>query len=157
MRFKKIKYDTKEVTLIFTTETSGETHEHTITSKAHPHPDFVEALAALVDDVVDICGLPLAYEEGLRVQSVTFSYSEKTGSSGAVVTALKSLAMSSAPLVLNTPHLVEDGEAGVMTSHMRTRLRGLESEAQQYLSGKRAQGDLFDTTADEETAAAAGI
>lgn len=125
MRFKKIKYDTKEVTLLWTTEKSGETHEHTLTSDQAPHPDFIEAMQALVEDVRRICELPMSFEDGMRVQSVSLSYSEKTGAGGAVITALKTLSAANAPLVLSTPHLVDEGETGVMPFGMQERLEVL--------------------------------
>ena len=143
MRFSKIKYDTKEVSLKWTTEKAGETHEHQLTSAQTPHPDFVAALADLVNDVSTICDFPIDYEDGVRVQSVSLSLSEKTGQRGAVITALKSLAIANAPLVLNTPHLVEDGESGVMPHGMPRRLEALQREAAAYLNGKREQTELF--------------
>lgn len=154
MRFTKIKWDTKEVLLRWTTEKGGETHDHEVTAKAPPHPDFVTALKALREDVINICELPISYESGLRVQSVTMSRSEKTGIEGAVVTALKTLASASSPLVLNTPYLVDDpaAETGAMTREMASRLSDLRFEAERYIEGKRAQGELFTPSAAEQRA-----
>jgi hypothetical protein len=154
MRFTKIKWNTKELLLEWTTERGGETHGHELTSKGTPHPDFVEALKALKDDVIEIAELPLSYAHGLRVQSVTMSRSEKTGVEGAVITGLKSLTSATSPLVLNTPYLVNDpqAETGAMTSGMAERLETLRFEAERYIEGKRAQGELFPPSAAEERA-----
>lgn len=147
-RFQKIKWNLKAVSLTWTTESGTETHEHELTSSQTPHEDFERALQALKDDVLELCEL-YDYEDGVRVSSVTISYSEKSGRRGAVVTALKTLAVANAPLVLNTPHLAQEGEndKGVLPPAMWRRVLALEVEAQAYVDGKRApkeQRDMFE-------------
>jgi hypothetical protein len=154
MRFKKVKWDEKEVTLIWTTESGTETHERELTSKNAPHVDFASALQALRGDVLSVCELDDA-EEDLRVQSVSLSFSEKSGLRGAVVTGLKPVQIANSPVVLNTPHLTEsgDGDKGVMPGSMWRRVLALEAEAQAYLNGKTApkeQRDIFDADDDRE-------
>ena len=150
MRFKKIKWDQKAVTLIWTTESGTETHEHDLTSMQEPHTDLNDALQALNTDVLNVCEIDAACED-LRVQSVTLSYSEKTGLRGAVVTALKPVRIANAPVVLNTPHLTEAGDdpKGVMPPSMWRRILALELEAQAYLNGKRAPKDQLDAFAED--------
>lgn len=149
MRFTKIKWDQKEVTMKWVAQRGSEEHTHELTSKALPHADFDRALRALKDEVLDVLELDESYGGGLRVQSVTFSKSEKTGAAGAVVTSLKTLTVSTGPLVLNTPYMLEDGdqETGVMGSSMAEKLNTLRAEARAYIDGsKRGQGDLFGTS-----------
>jgi hypothetical protein len=147
-RFKKIKWDQKDITLLWTTESGSETHDHELTSKAAPHEDLNTALQALASDVLNVCELDAAIED-LRVQSVSLSFSEKSGLRGAVVTALKPVAIANSPVVLNTPHLTEDGEdpKAVMPASMWRRVLKLEDEAQAYLDGKRAPQDQLDAFA----------
>lgn len=147
MRFKKIRWNQKEVMLKWTTESSGETHEHELTATQEPHADLDTALQALASDVLNVCELDAPLED-VRVQSVSLSFSETTGLRGAVVTALKPVAIANAPVVLNTPHLAEDGEQakGVMPPGMWRRVLALEEEARLYIGGKRApkaQLDVF--------------
>lgn len=155
MRFKKIRWDQKAITLLWTTESGTETHDHELVSQQEPHADLNGAMQALASDVLNVCELDAAIEY-LRVQSVSLSFSEKSGLRGAVVTALKPVMIANSPVVLNTPHLTEDGEdpKGVMPAHMWRRILALEAEAQAYLDGKRApkaQFDAFADVADDQT------
>lgn len=151
-RFKKIHWNEKEVRLEWTSEDGTSVHEHELTSAEAPHLDFDAALQALRGDVLVIVELDdTDYGEGLRVQAVSLSLSAKTGHRGAVITALKTLAIANGPLALHTPHLVEaaaeegsTGKAesedtrGVMPTDMLARIETLEREAWAYLDGKRA-------------------
>jgi hypothetical protein len=71
------------------------------------------------------------------------------------VTCLKKLTQANAPLVVNTPHLrepVEDrefGETGFFTDGMAEALLEAENQAEAYVGGKRAQGELFNSTPSE--------
>ena len=157
MRFKKVRWDQKAVTLIWTTESGTETHEHDLTSKQAPHGDLDDALQALAGDVVNVCEMDLDLDT-LRVQSVSLSFSEKTGVRGAVVTALKPVKIASSPVVLNTPHLTESGDndKGVMPPSMWRRVLTIEDEARAYLDGKRAPNPQLDAfTKGEQTEGAA--
>lgn len=144
-RFRKVKWDQREVTLLWTTESATETHEHELTSKQEPHKDLDAALQDLAGDVLNVCEIDCPLED-VRVQSVSLSFSEKSGLRGAVVTALKSVEIANAPVVLNTPHLSQDGESdkGVMPSRMWQRILQLELEADAYLTGKRAPNPQLD-------------
>lgn len=149
-RFKKISWNGKQVSLEWTAtiQDGAETHEHQLTCKDAPNPEFDVALQALKRDVLVIAELEEAdYEEGMRVQSVSLSLNAKSGNRGAVITAMKTLELANAPLALHTPHLVaeidtdgdDEGErAGVMPTGMWSRIETLEKEAWSYLDGKRA-------------------
>jgi hypothetical protein len=156
-RFKKIRWNGKEVALEWTatTQDGAETHDHQLTCKDAPHPEFDAALQALKQDVLVIAELDdeepsieiPGYGETMRVQSVSLSLNAKSGNRGAVVTAMKTLQLANAPLALHTPHLVaetdddegDEGErAGVMPAGMWARIEALEKEAWAYLDGKRA-------------------
>jgi hypothetical protein len=176
-RFTAIKWNEKSVELEWTTLEGAITHDHQLSSPDEPHLEFRTALQALGEDVLDICELEEGYGAGMRVQSVSLSLSGKTAKRGVVVTAMKTLAQTNAPLALHTPHLVEakddDGEAkpagkakaeevkGVMPAGMLTRIEALEAEAWEYLAGKRApkrQTELaLGTTAEEPELEGAGV
>lgn len=69
------------------------------------------------------------------------------GRRGIVVTCLKKLEQTNAPLVLNTPHMREDtdgtGGAGFMPGEWLGLIESAERAAEAYIEGKRAQKDLF--------------
>jgi hypothetical protein len=69
---------------------------------------------------------------------------------GLVITALKKLSRSQAPLVLNTPHITETGShenAPTLFGRELDLLEQLQEEAARYLKGERAQQSLFDQKA----------
>lgn len=148
MRIKKVKYDLATVSITLADAGEKWDREEAVNSREAPHPDFVAALADLVPCVLDLCELPTDYEEGMRVQSVSFS-EDTDGNRGAVVTAIKTLADVPAPLVLNTPHVSERPNAEgacTMPRRLSHALDVVEREARAFLDGKRAQADLFGET-----------
>jgi hypothetical protein len=97
---------------------------------------------------VKICELPESDAAKLKIRGVTLTHAHDV--LGAVITALKPLKTANSPLVINTPHLPEcaysgDGDDPNPTMHdgMPERLHALVVQAQRYLDGDRAQGDLF--------------
>lgn len=150
MDFQKIKFNGKKVVLHWTSAHALEEHEHTLTSAQPPHPDFVAALQAFVGEVLDLLELPLDYGDGLTVVGLSLPVQED-GRSGLVVTCLKALKGAPSPLVLNTPYLAEPGDdpdAPALSRHLLRLIETAEGEAEAFVDGKRAQGDLFATEAD---------
>lgn len=157
--FKKIKWDEKEVFFKWTWEKGPETQETELTSRAKPHEDFRAVLAGLrpyalaaVDLETDIDGVPLHYGLTVRVQSVSFSKSEKTGIEGCVITMLKTL-RSGQVFIMNTPYLKEqaqdENDNAVMSSWLRDQIEELKTEAEKYINGKRHDASLFDSAPKE--------
>lgn len=147
MRFTKIKYDGSTVLLTWTTKkVTGEEVRHELTSPQDPHPDFLSALDEFRPTVLELLELDEDYGSGLRVQSLSIN-EEKDGRIGCVVTSLKTLDAAHSPLVLNTPHLRErvdeTTDRGFLSDEMMTAIARVEREAEAYVNGKRAQGDLF--------------
>lgn len=152
MRFKKIKYDGRQVTLHRMDSGQEWDKEETLNSRIRPHPDFVNALAALVP--VGLAMIELADLEDVRCQSVSFS-EDADGNRGAVVTMLRDV--PTGVLVLNTPHTSErpdqEGECS-MPRTLSLALDLLEEEAEAYYRReKQEQGDLFAEKSEEEEAA----
>lgn len=115
-----------------------------------PSLEFQAALQALEADVIEICALPVDYTEGLKVRSVSFTYSDAT--MGAVITALKVLKTAKGPLVINTPYLTETGvnesdPGPFLPDATIERLRDLVQRAVGYIGGgERIQQNLDLTT-----------
>lgn len=121
----------------------GEWDEFSFSRKVKPHPDLLAALQALAPHVVELCELEDLREPAIEVRSVTYTWAHDV--MGAVVTALRHLQNSPAPLVLNTPHKPSDayGEdeadpAQLLPEHTVRALRELAREAVAFLDGKRA-------------------
>lgn len=159
LRFTKIKYDGSKVRLEYEkVRKDGDPDEFVLHSSDKPDPAFDAALQALAVDVVTICELIPSDTERLKVRGVTLTHTNDI--LGVVVTALKTLNTSNAPMVINTPHLpsesYSDNEDEPTTpTGMWERLVVLEAEALRYLNGERAQGDLFaEATSESEPAVA---
>lgn len=158
-RFTKISWNEKTITLEWTTQKETETHGHELTCADAPRPAFDKALQALGRDILIIAELDDDYGDGMRVQSVSLSMNAKSGARGAVVTAMKTLAIANSPLAIHTPHLLAEhqgelpleGESrGVMPDGMWKRIEALEKEAWAYLDGQRAPKGQPELSADRE-------
>lgn len=128
--------------------------EYMINSREAAAPELYKDFTDLQDDVIRICELPESYKLGLSVISVSFSYTK--GVMGATITALKALAYSQAPLVLNTPHkpsepYEEDGDdTYCLPIDAVISLRLLIAHAIEYIDGKRAQLELEEAEKEPE-------
>ena len=154
-RFTKIKFDGSKVRLEYErTRPDGEPDEFLLSSLDRPAPEFLAALQAFAVDVVTICELIPSDTERLTVRGITLTHTNDI--QGAVVTALKKLKTSNAPMVVNTPHLPSEGysdnpDEPTMPTGMWERIAVLEVEAKRYLDGDRAQPSLFAGTPAAET------
>lgn len=152
----KIKFRDGQITIVIS-EKEGEQNERETTIKSYdaPHDDFHRAMEALQVHAREILQLPKDWREGqLRVSGVTFSMSEDTGVMGAVMTGQVALDTSDAPFNFNTPHLPFDqysatGNSPIMPEGAQRALEKLQTEAELFCGGKKAQGDLFVAAAAE--------
>lgn len=160
LRFKKIKktsddkihieYEKKNQT--------GKWDEHSMKSNQEPLPAFLHALDNLVPHVEEMCELPDKDHQihPYTVRGVSFSYGGDNDTMGATITATRSLKNSNSPLVLNSPHKIEEAyadgadETQVMTRDCYNDLMILCDEAEKYLNGKRAQMDMFGEEQEKE-------
>ena len=145
MPYTKIKHGPKGTSLTRVEDRSNQDSiESTMTSHELPRPEFIAALQALGSWVIDVCELPPSYEEGLTVTGVSISLGEY---GGCVVTALKQVSGAAAPVGINSPHVpavaTRDG-GGALPKRGVGMLEQLESEAERFWKGERAQAELFD-------------
>ena len=144
MELRKLKLGKSGVTLVSVTREGEEgetTIEHHIHSPHAPHPDLVEAMAGLLQPAMAFLQLPASYHADLSVSSVHVS-AQKDEQRGLVVNLTKKLKGSSRPLNLSTPLLVETEDDGGDWQDLWDGLARIEAEAQAYVTGKRAQGEL---------------
>lgn len=155
-RIRSIKLDKGKVELDGV-ETWGSGNERTwkLTSYEDPAPELPAKINALEKHVRDLLELPKNWaKDSFRVIKVSWSFSESTGIQGATVTCLVDLEATGSPLVINTPHLPykrysPTGNQPTMPNQMREALDEVERQAEDYLAGKRSQGELFGKRADK--------
>lgn len=145
-RYTKIKFDGSKVTLAYEmTRTDGDPDEFNVLCADLPAPEFDQALQALAQDVAAICELPESDVLKIKVRGVTLTWAHDV--MGACITAMKTLKTANGPLVINTPHLPSDGysdsDCPMLSPATVTRLEALAFQAERYLGGDRAQGQLF--------------
>lgn len=162
--FRKIAYNAKDHRVRISYQIPNGTEEpdeYQVSVRQPPHPDLTERLEAMRTHVIDLCELDGLEPDQLEVRSVTITW--KHGVMGAVITALRELKRSPAPLVLNTPHKAadfyteEEGDPdSLLPGEAVDAIHELIAEAKLFLEGKRGeeeeepQKDLFD--GDEEEA-----
>lgn len=125
-----------------------EIKETVLRAPDEPHPDFVNAMRALVDVVRHILQLPETYEPGITISQVSFSYNDDKDNKGAVITGLIRLETSDTPFCFNTPYLPyqshsETSDSPVMPGFAVELLDKVEVEASAYIGGKRLQLSLL--------------
>lgn len=120
-----------------------------------PHADFKAAMKALSTHVPGLIEAPQTWAEAITVIGVTLNKDD----GGAVLSALRSLDKNNSPMVINTPYVSEgaadrgEGLMGVIPFDLTRDLNTLLVEAEAYIGGKRAQGEL-DFTEEAESASA---
>lgn len=149
-RILKAKYAKFKVTLEWEVKNKkGDWDQYTMTCSDEPLPAFKEALAALDQDVLEMCEQPENYLTRIVVTGVSFDYSGEKEVLGATITGQMNLHKSNVPLNLNTPHKIkefyaDDGDPKqLLTEDCAERLKGLATQAEAYIDGERAQGELF--------------
>ncbi len=119
----------------------------TLESDEKPLKDLKDALAAMAAHLVAIAELPAEWQKDLEIRSVTVTHTD--GITGLVITGLRKLAKSNAPLVLNSPHFTECpySETGsptvsVYSAECGEALELLTKRALAYVDGDREQLQL---------------
>ena len=155
-RFTKIKFDGTTVELHYE-EGDNYTDKYTMKCNELPRPDMVFAFESLCEEARLLCELPTDYLRRIDVRSVSLNYAGKQQTMGATITARMKLEYSNAPLNLNTPNKpVEPYTEGnydeevlekmCLRSQCVDKLEKLIDEANYYVDGQRAQGNLFDSS-----------
>ena len=114
------------------------------------HPDLKKAPEAMVPHLLENCEIKAEEGYKIAVRSVTSTYKEMEDGTvhGLVISGLRELRYSRAPLVLTSPHKTDipysegDEDAPLLTSACLGAFDDLESEVFAYVDGKRAQGEL---------------
>lgn len=119
---------------------------------AYRHPDFDAAMDALLPHVLKIFQFPEDWTYDAKLKHVNFKRSDRNGF-GATFTIVRTYNTISGGMPINTLELHEDlSESGKskMPDDMLQALYKLMDEAQAFLNGKQAQGQLFAEEPEEE-------
>ena len=153
MRIRKVKV-TKEKRISMAYEVpnkKGSWDEFTFVCSDEPRQEFFTALAVLAEHVIEMCELPAAYLEKIKVRGVSFSFGGENDTMGATISASMVLINSHPDLNINTPHkAVEMYNPETPEDYMQLlsgecieALSELITECEAYIKGERAQGSLF--------------
>lgn len=148
MDIRKVK-SANGVIIIRAEEQSGEEDIRRIEleSRAEPRPEFHEAMGGLISPAMTMIEAPGAWLTAATISGVSITH-EDEGGIGAVVTILVPLECAPSPLVINTPYLtsVDNGSGAprlLLPPALQQAVERVIDEAERYLGGDRAQGDLF--------------
>ena len=159
MRFQKIKYSKGRVKIEYElrNKIKKDWDQLLLVCSDEPKPEFQTALQVLSEDVIKMCELPEDYQKRIMVTGVSFSYGGDDEIMGATIISQMALNHSNINLNLNTPHkpsepYSEGGDASqCLSADCIEHLTSLMLEAEDYVNGNRAQGELFQEAPKEET------
>lgn len=160
-QFTKIVANGKHVAISWITrkQTASKAEElqtHNVECPERPRPKFDKALQAFVPFLLEIIGAPGEWIENTEVTGISLN-KEEDRRRGIVITAKRKCPYGNAPIAINTPHLRESLDDAKETGPnfllpgMAGAIDRMCSEAEAYLAGDRAQGELFgDESKDEK-------
>lgn len=162
-KFTKIKYNQDKAELYFSFSANNG-NEYTVKARELPLPSFILAMRELDQYVIEICELPVAYHDRITTRSVSLNYQEESEIMGATLTAQMKLYNSNCPLNLNTPNKPESpynqaaewDEVTCLPQDCVDAIHVLCDEADKYLDGHIAQGELFTKEDEVEVSALPG-
>src|SRR5690606_38635532 len=135
------------INYILSEKQDNDIHEVLFYSYEEPAPTFREALQNLAKDVVEILELPAGYVDDMTITGVSLKHEEY--GLGCCIQAIKCLNNNDAPFCINTPYKPPVRESTIddkksIKEELVSKLDTLQFEANKYLNGERAQGELFD-------------
>lgn len=149
----KLKIKDGEVFLKYQVTGSGFPETITIESAEPPKTELKDALQLMAEHAIEMCELPPEWLADMTVRSVTITRGDVDG---LVITTLRDLEGSQAPMVINTPHFTRDGrdenqELGIYSFRCGKDLDQLEKLAMRYVDGERQQKEFsFDEAAEPD-------
>src|SRR6185437_16003681 len=138
MQITKIKRSKGLTTVSWETTQLGDTTAHTLTSSRSPTIGFLDAFEALAAFAGRICEFSHDVVNALRMSGVTFT--EGKDGPGIVITCLRDVSGSDAPMVINTPHLVESA----WPSGLILAVAELKLHTALFVAGIGDQRDMFE-------------
>lgn len=141
----KVKKDKWTICWQKKSEATGTYDIYEVTSKDMPLEGLPKRLQVMANHVTEICDLPESATKNIVVSGITEIYTDKN--CYLVITAIRTLSKSKAPMLINTPvrPLYPEGdqdEAFCMSKECFEDLLAVETEAMKYVRGERAQQSL---------------
>lgn len=152
-QFTKIVANDAHVALNWTSKKktaseAEEIHSHELTCEEKPRPAFDVAMQAFKPFLLKIIGAPKEWAEKTIVRGISLK-KEESGARGIVISAIRYCPFGSAPIAINTPYLREQTDetkesgSNFFLDGMVDAIEELCDQADEYLKGNRAQGELF--------------
>lgn len=142
-KLRKLKFDPSKPGLFVAWEDwdqeAGRFEECTLKCNERPRTALLEALLNMRRYLIEICELPASWEDEIRIRGLTIK-EDSNGITGIVISGIRELRGSEAPLVLNSPYVVEESEddLGVYSDECAGDLVDLAALVWRYLDGDRA-------------------
>lgn len=159
-QFTKVVANGKHVAIEWITrkKTASEAEEHqshSVVCQERPRPAFDKALQAFLPFLLQIIGAPAEWKDKTEVTGISLN-KEEDRRRGVIITARRKCPFGNAPIAINTPHLRESLDdtketgSNFLLPGMADAIDTMCEEAQSYLDGDRAQGELFGDDEKEE-------
>lgn len=151
VRVRKVSWKKTKVIIEYQKPSpAGGFSDFKISSFDAPRPQLPVSLGKMASNVVEICELPADDEKNITVLSVKVSYHtvNEEDVRGCVITAVRTLLQSSAPMLISTPLKKEcaDTQKGdprtTMTTECVSDMLNVICEAIRYVQGERQQTEL---------------
>lgn len=156
VQIKKIEMKPSgKLTLEFEHSADGRVGDHVGKFDDPPAPEFDSAMARLATHVCDVLEVSRSMAARIHPQSVQYSYLED-GRMSAIIACSFSMPVGGTETDIKTPKTKcpmdehESGKPGYFSDDAVNALWELQQEALKYLSGHRAQSNLFDMDAEAE-------
>jgi hypothetical protein len=125
--------------------------QYNFTTVDKPAPGLLNQVVLFRKHVLNLCELPETDEEihKLEIKSFSFSWSGEKHIMGCTVCAARKLSASNTPLILNTPHKIEDfhadngDEKQLLPGSMVNDIYELMLHINSFIDGEREQLNLF--------------
>lgn len=151
MNLTKLKIKPNETEIHYGVQAINGNKDTVFKSWDRQSPEFLSCLQSLKPYLLDVLELGADYGEGLSITGITLRQEnpdrEDISNYGLVISAVKSLANSAAPLCLNTPYIPpyrNENTTTIMDDDLAMEINRIIGFCERFISGQeRAQGDLF--------------
>ncbi|KUG25892.1 hypothetical protein ASZ90_004279 [hydrocarbon metagenome] len=155
MKYEPLKFKFLPEDKIFCTfqikRSEDEYDQYNFTTVDKPAPGLLNQSLLFRKYVLNLCELPESEEEihKLEIKSFSFSWSGEKHIMGCTISASRKLSGSNSPLILNTPHKIEDFHADngdtkqLLPRNMVNDIYELMLHINSFIDGEREQLDLF--------------
>lgn len=151
MNLTKLKIKPSETEIHYGVQAINGNKDTVFKSWDRQSPEFLACLQSLKPYLLDVLELGVDYGEGLSITGITLRQENPDGEDvanyGLVISAVKSLANSAAPLCLNTPYIPpyrNENTTTIMDDDLAMEINRIIGFCERFIAGQeRAQGDLF--------------